>query len=130
MKIVAMLAALSLTIRGTQPFTKFHRTHRYLSTLNEVGQTAESAVDGPRAFKRIQSTGGLRRLPVVTPALELANRAKKRAFAVKEDWNIKNGRQRARKHAAVRVDTATKEMSVPIRQMLEAYQYQWRSLHP
>lgn len=130
MKIMAMLSFIFLP-RHTGSFTTFlPRYTRYLSTLKDVGPTAEYAVDGPREFKRIQGTGGLKRLPVVEPANELANRARKRALAVKEDWNIKNARQRARKLAAVQVDTVTKEMSVPIREMLDAYKYQWRSLHP
>lgn len=107
-----MAFTLSFCVRGSGSFTSLPRySRRYLSTLKDVGHTAETAVDGPRSFKRIQSTGGLKRLPVVTPANELANRAKKRAFAVKEDWNVKNTRLRARKLAAVQVDTVTKEMS-------------------
>jgi len=43
---------------------------------------------------------------------------------VKVDKEIKNARQQARKHAAMRLDCMTKELSVPLREMVEGYRQQ------
>lgn len=44
--------------------------------------------------------------------------------------SIKNARQRARKTGAMKLDTLTKEISVPLRLVVEGYRRQLRRLHP
>jgi len=80
--------------------------------------------------QRLTSTGGLKELPFVVPSHELVSRARKLAFKVREDTTIKNSRQRARKVAALKIDTLTKELSVPLRSLVEGYRRQLRRLHP
>jgi nucleolar GTP-binding protein len=49
---------------------------------------------------------------------------------VKADTSVKNARQRARKFGAMKLDTLTKEISVPLRGVVEGFQRQLRRLHP
>jgi hypothetical protein len=56
----------------------------------------------------------------LTPFLSCATQASR----VKADKEIKNARQQARKHAAMRLDCMTKELSVPLREMVEGYRQQ------
>ena len=94
----------------------------------DVPQQPVSASRGPQG--RLSNTGGLRQLPFITPANELASRARKRAYLVKPDKTIKNARQQARKVGAMKLDTLTKEISVPLRDVVEGYRRQLRRLHP
>ena len=75
----------------------------------DVPQQPVSASRGPQG--RLSNTGGLRQLPFITPANELASRARKRAYLVKPDKTIKNARQQARKVGAMKLDTLTKEIA-------------------
>lgn len=94
----------------------------------DAPQQPVSASPGPQG--RLPNTGGLRELPFITPANELASRARKRAYLVKPDKTIKNARQQARKVGAMKLDTLTKEISVPLRDVVEGYRRQLRRLHP
>jgi nucleolar GTP-binding protein len=76
------------------------------------------------------NTGGLRRLPVVKSPMELINKTRKIAFQVKADSNIKNARNRARKHGAETMDAITKGLCVPLRDVVKGYKYELRRLHP
>ena len=49
---------------------------------------------------------------------------------MKADKDIKNARLQSRKLAAVKLDTVTKELSVPLRQMGDGYRKVLRGLHP
>jgi hypothetical protein len=67
-------------------------------------------------------TGGLKRFPVLHPSNELLSHARKSVFkTIREDKTIKNGRQRARKLGAEKMDALTKAMCVPIRDVVKGY---------
>lgn len=75
-------------------------------------------------------TGGLRRLPVVKSPIELINKASKTAKReCRADSTIKNARNRARKHATITLDTLTKELCVPLRDVVKGYRYEISKLH-
>lgn len=76
------------------------------------------------------NTGGLRRLPVVKPPTELINKTRKIAKQVKADSNVKNARNRARKHGAETMDAITKGLCIPLRDVVKGYKYELRRLHP
>ena len=76
------------------------------------------------------NTGGLRRLPVVKSPIELVNKATRTTKRdCREDTTIKNARNRARKHATVTLDTLTKELCVPLRDVVKGYKYEISHLH-
>eukprot|EP00979_Chaetoceros_neogracilis_P015313 scaffold5678_cov267-Chaetoceros_neogracile.AAC.4 len=62
--------------------------------------------------------------------MELINKTRKIAFQVKADSNIKNARNRARKHGAETMDAITKGLCVPLRDVVKGYKYELRRLHP
>ena len=75
-------------------------------------------------------TGGLRRLPVVKSPIELINRAIKTTKRdCRADSTIKNARNRARKHATITLDTLTKELCVPLRDVVNGYKHEISNLH-
>ncbi len=77
-----------------------------------------------------KNTGGLRRLPVVKAPNELINRAiKTTKRECKADTAIKNARNRARKQATVALDTLTKELCTPLRDVVNGYKYEFNQLH-
>jgi nucleolar GTP-binding protein len=79
---------------------------------------------------RDSNTGGLRRLPVVRPARELVDRARKAARAVRADAKVKNARGRARKHGAETLNAVTQSLCVPLRDCIRGYRSELRGLHP
>lgn len=79
---------------------------------------------------KLHSTGGFRLLPLVTPSKELIDRAKKATWPIKPDPSIRNTRQRVRKYGAIKLDVFTKELSVPLRELVNGYRRQLRRLHP
>ena len=75
-------------------------------------------------------TGGLRRLPVVKAPIELINKATKTIRReCRADPTIKNARNRARKHATITLDTLTKELCIPLRDVVKGYKYEISKLH-
>jgi nucleolar GTP-binding protein len=90
-----------------------------------------TASEPPRSQKKKSSnTGGLRRLPVVKAPNELVARARKTAYKVKADSNIKNARNRARKHGAETLNAMTQALCIPLRDLVNGYKTEWRRLHP
>ncbi len=83
-----------------------------------------------KSNKSSTNTGGLRRLPVVKSTTELINKARKVAFQTRADSNVKNARNRARKHGAETMDAITKALCVPLRDVVNGYKYELRRLHP
>ncbi len=76
------------------------------------------------------NTGGLRRLPVVKAPIEIINRAVKICKRdCRADTTIKNARNRARKHATITLDTLTKELCIPLRDVVNGYKYEISNLH-
>ena len=88
--------------------------------------------NNPRPTHRIiqSNTGGLRRLPVVRSPNELLRRAHKEAMRVPPDDAIRNGKKRAHKHGAVRLNLLMQELCVPLRDTVQGYRREFRRLHP
>lgn len=80
--------------------------------------------------RRLTTTGGLKGLPVVSPADELLASAVRKAKRIRQDMEVKNSRNRARKWTAERMDSLGKEVSKPIRNVIDRYKYQMPILHP
>jgi nucleolar GTP-binding protein len=84
-----------------------------------------------RGSKPISSkTGGLRRLPVVRPPGELLDKARKIPRTVKADVEMKNARNRSRKHGAETINALTMALCIPLRDIVKGYKSEWRRLHP
>jgi hypothetical protein len=81
-------------------------------------------------IKKQSNTGGLRRLPVLKPEIELINRARKKARLVNVDTSIGNIRNRAKKHASQTLDTIVQSLCVPLRDFIQGYSTEYRRLHP
>jgi len=65
------------------------------------------------------------------PSNELLSHARKAVYkTIREDKSIKNGRARARKLGAEKMDALTKAMCVPIRDVVKGYKMVFKSLHP
>lgn len=72
----------------------------------------------------------MRRLPVVKAPDELVARASKVPRKVKADTNVKNARNRARKHGAETLNAMTQALCIPLRDLVKGYRTEWRRLHP
>ena len=82
---------------------------------------------------RVKCTLGQLQLLDTQPNFSLSFRCRDalwQAYYVKADKTIRNARQQARKHTAVKLDALTKELVVPLRQLVEGYRKQLRRLHP
>lgn len=77
-----------------------------------------------------RNTGGLRRLPVVKAPNELIDRARKDAYRVKTDKELKNTRNRAKKHGAETLNALSQGLCLPLRDLVNGYKSEWRRLHP
>jgi len=100
-------------------------------TTNNSQKKTSTQTEQPKRTKKNINTGGLRRLPVVKAPTELINKASKTIRSqVKADTNVKNARNRARKHGAETMDTLTKCLCVPIRDVVDGYKRELRMLHP
>lgn len=81
---------------------------------------------GPNKWK--EQTGGLRRLPVISPPMELRNRAAR--TRTKADDSVKNIQQRAKKHGAESINALAQTLCIPLRDTVKAYRATLRNLHP
>lgn len=96
-------------------------------------RSARTAGGGQRrkGAERLQTTGGLKKLPMARPANEIVSSARRKSWQeVKPDTSVKNARQRARKYGAMQLDMLTKELGVPLRDIVQGYKRQLRILHP
>ena len=75
-------------------------------------------------------TGGLRRLPVVRAPKETMNAANRQALRVHADTEIKNGRNRARKHGSETINTLIDALCIPLRDTVKGYRAEWKRFHP
>lgn len=100
---------------------------RILST-SSPGEQQE--VQSPKRAPIISKTGGLRSLPVVKSPAELMDRARKRSQRVKADKEMKNAKNRAKKHGAETLNTLSQELCIPLRDLVRGYKSVWRRLHP
>jgi nucleolar GTP-binding protein len=102
-------------------------------TSNQRRSRSSSSSDHQKKKKKntpISNTGGLRRLPVVKPANELAARARKMIYRVTPDSTVKNIRNRAKKHGSEKMDALTKALCLPLRDCVDGYKRELRRLHP
>jgi len=58
------------------------------------------------------------------------NRARKQAFRIPPDASIPNGKKRAHKHGAVRINALVNELCVPLRDCVNGYKREFKRLHP
>lgn len=58
------------------------------------------------------------------------DKARKVPLRVKNDVNIKNVRNRARKHGAESLNALTQALCIPLRDIVDGYKREWRRLHP
>jgi nucleolar GTP-binding protein len=105
------------------------------SNIKNTGDNLPLKIQKPKPIRNSSSsttknTGGLRRLPVVKAPIELINRAiKTTKRECKADTSIKNARNRARKQATIALDTLTKELCTPLRDVVNGYKYEFNQLH-
>lgn len=98
--------------------------------IRAAAATTRSQDVAPKKTLLSSNTGGLRRLPVVKAPAELMARAQKTARRVKADKEVKNVRNRARKHGAETINALTQALCVPLRDCVKGYKAEWRRLHP
>ncbi len=100
--------------------------------LSSIDRDPASTPPSPSLDESLRSqTGGLRRLPVLRPSNELISTATKRVYkTIREDRTIKNGRQRARKLGAEKMDLLMKELCAPLKDTVQGYKRELRRLHP
>jgi nucleolar GTP-binding protein len=112
------------------------KSARHASALSSSPSSSDAATPAPapaptRGSKPISSkTGGLRRLPVVRPPGELLDKARKIPRTVKADVEMKNARNRSRKHGAETINALTMALCIPLRDIVKGYKYEWKKLHP
>ena len=83
------------------------------------------------ALSATKKTGSFfKNIPNVYPSVIHYNRALKSIKAIKHDPNIKNARNLNRKYAAQSIDALMKALTIPISQLLFAYQNKIKELHP
>lgn len=109
------------------------RLVRFSSTREAAKPNASSTLqtdklEGPNRWK--EQTGGLRRLPVISPPVELRNRARRAVFLTKADDSVKNIKQRAKKHGAESINALAQVLCIPLRDTVKAYRFTLRNLHP
>jgi nucleolar GTP-binding protein len=115
-----------------------HKNYAHSIRLHSSALPAENSQKSTNTAKappkksndRNSNTGGLRRLPVVKSPIELINRARKSARQIRADSTLKNARNRARKHGAETMDAITKALCIPLRDVVNGYNYELRRLHP
>ena len=103
------------------------------SSDTATSQTAAKKGNGKKnggAAQQMNTTGGLRRLPVVKGPKELSDRASKVAGWTKADEKVKNIRNRARKHGTETINTLMQQLCIPLRDIVDGYRRELRRLHP
>lgn len=131
----------TFSIRSQRVLRKHRRCYNFLlaaSSSSDASTSFPSSSAPPppssRQEKQIprqkSNTGGLRRLPVVKSPPELINKARNIARIVKPDSDIKNIRNRARKHGAETLNALTQALCIPLRNIVNGYKEEWKRLHP
>ncbi|KAG5179656.1 P-loop containing nucleoside triphosphate hydrolase protein [Tribonema minus] len=123
------------TSQGEQQQQQEHAQEEPLAQPPQASSEGDAAASHPAGKKKFQrrrltTTGGLKGLPIAAPADELLSGAVRRSKKIRQDMEIKNARNRARKWTAERMDTLAKEISKPLRHILDRYNYQIPILHP
>ncbi|GKY99965.1 hypothetical protein MPSEU_000950100 [Mayamaea pseudoterrestris] len=123
--MICLNAFIPQTTQASRRIRAFHR-----QVLFSTKPATPSAPNRTNQTAKPRNTGGLRRLPVVNPPNELISRARKQAYRVKPDANLKNARLRARKHATESIITLQQSLCLPLRDLVQGYQSEWKKLHP
>ena len=110
--------------------TRQYSITRMFSLTTNNNTSSSTSLSTTNKLPRTPNTGGLRKLPVVKRSTELISKAKRAGWQIKPDVNMKNARNRARKHGAERLDAITKALCVPLRDAIRGYQNELRRLHP
>eukprot|EP00977_Amphora_coffeiformis_P003440 scaffold638_cov168-Amphora_coffeaeformis.AAC.22 len=101
----------------------------YFST-NAKKQQKPSSRSSSSSSSPSSNTGGLRRLPVVNPPAELVNRARNVVRKTRPDKEVKNVRNRARKHGSETLNSLSQALCIPLRDTVNGYKSELRRLHP
>jgi nucleolar GTP-binding protein len=108
-----------------------HSRHATGTSSSSSDAAPPAPTPAPARIKSVSSkTGGLRRLPVVRPPGELLDKARKVPRTVKADAEMKNARNRSRKHGAETLNALTQSLCLPLRDIVNGYKSEWRKLHP
>jgi nucleolar GTP-binding protein len=67
---------------------------------------------------------------VIPPTIEIRNRAKRTAFFTKVDQEVKNVKQRAKKHGAETLNALSQSLCIPLRNTVRLYERTLKNLHP
>jgi LmbE family N-acetylglucosaminyl deacetylase len=133
MKLVTSFRSLRTVVDGRGIGCRLRISQFSVSLCSASAQTGGEGglVSTAQARRtRLTTTGGLKGLPVVTPAAELLAHAIRKSKKISQDMEIKNARNRARKWAAQRMDALSQEISRPLRDVLRMYKHQIPILHP
>lgn len=134
-----MQAFTSVAVRRRHTLISSNSVRLFSQVSNAAAATSSSSSLPSQKMKRSEAssqvatrkdTGGLRRLPVVKAPSELMSRAQKTARMVRADANVKNVRNRARKHGAETINALVQALCVPLRDCVDGYKAEWRRLHP
>lgn len=100
------------------------------STTTTTTSTAPAQQITATMVKKTSNTGGLRRLPMVKPPVDLISSARKSLYKVKVDSEMKNIRLRIRKYGSETINTLMIALCVPLRDIVDGYKREWKRLHP
>ena len=133
--LVLMLRSIfAFHLRQPTFFTSGQRlaSNRALLSRPIVALFSTASTNAPKSSssKPATQTGGLRRLPVVKPPNELVSRARKEANRIRPDRDVKNIRNRARKHGAETLNALSQALCIPLRDTVNGYKSELRRLHP
>ena len=114
--------------RMVSPFT--HQRRRPVQLMTTT--TGDTQSPPPQTTRRPRPTGRLAQLPASMPSWELMNRAKRRALMIPHDKTVRQVTPRARKRATQQADAVGQAISVPLRELIRAYDVDEmrRRLHP
>ena len=116
------------TFRPWNPL--FSRRQQQRQQQSVIVLFSTKSTNTPKSPPSSSNTGGLRRLPVVKPPQELVNRARKAVRSVRPDKEVKNIRNRARKHGAETINALSQALCIPLRDTVNGYKSELRRLHP
>ncbi|CAB9503997.1 Nucleolar GTP-binding protein 1 [Seminavis robusta] len=129
--MVMLCACTFHLVKGFTPLSTRILSSRQVAVLmpsSALFSTTSHKNDSKRS--QFRNTGGLRRLPVVKSPVELMNKARTEAERVKADTEMKNARNRARKHGTETLNTLTQALCIPLRDIVKGYNSEFRRLHP
>lgn len=103
--------------------------NKYVRNINNNNMIKTSLIS-TKLFATKKTGTFFKSLPNVYPSTIHYNRALKSIRNVKHDPNIKNARNLNRKFSAQSLDALMKSLTIPISQLIFAYQNKIKELHP